>query len=135
MLEANKVLKAKAKSLSLELVKSPFKWNAIRTSLLDLLDTILSAGAIVAAHCVLALAAAVSFSLRFKQLLRESVNDSSSVQLLVANLFTVGCAGDGDAGDILHSVGSAGLSHEKLFVAAPPLDFSDFAHSSRSSRH
>jgi hypothetical protein len=108
MLEANKILKSKVKSLSLELVKSPFNWNAIRTTLLDLLSTILSADATVAAHCVLALAATVSFALRLKQQLRESVNDSASVQFLVANLFTIGCAGDGDAGDILHSIVNAG---------------------------
>jgi hypothetical protein len=108
MFEANKLLKSKVKSLSLELVKSTFNWIVIRTSLMDLLDTILSADATVAAHCVLALGASLSFILRLKQLLRESVNDSTSVQLLVANLFTIGCEGDGDAVDVLHSVCSAG---------------------------
>ena len=108
MFEANKLLKSKVKSLSLELVKSPFNWIVIRTTLMDLLDTILSADATVAAHCVLALCASLSFSLRFKQLLRESVNDCTSVQLLVANLFTIGCEGDGDSDDVLHSVCCAG---------------------------
>ena len=108
MLEANKLLKSKVNSLSLELVKSAFNWNVIRTTLMDLVDTILSADATVAAHCVLALGVSLSFSLRFKQKLRESVGDGTSVQLLVANLFTVGCEGDGDAADVLHSVCSAG---------------------------
>lgn len=118
MLEANKHLKSKIKSLSLELIESPFNWIAIRTSLTDLLDTVLSADATVAAHCVLAVAATVSFSLRLKQLLRASVYDIASVHLLVANLFTVGCAGDGDSGDILHSICSAGLPFKELMVAA-----------------
>ncbi len=108
MIKANKLLKSKVNSLSLELVKSPFNWIVIRTTLTDLCDTILSSDATDAAHCVLALGASLSFSLRFKQLLRESAGDSSSVQLLVANLFTVGCEGDGDPGDVLHSVCSVG---------------------------
>jgi hypothetical protein len=116
MLEASKLLKSKVKSLSLELVKSPFNWNAIRTTLLDVLNTILSADATAAAHCVLALAATVSFSLRLKQQLRESVNDSASVQFLVANLFTIGCAGDGDAADILHSICNAGWSMNRFVL-------------------
>ena len=128
MVEANKVLKTKVKSLSIELVKSLFDWNAIRTTLLDLLKTILSSDATVAAHCILALAATVSFLLRLKQQLRESVNDSASVQFLVANLFTIGCAGDGDPGDILHSIGSAGLEINCWFRQA--LIFSDVSLSS-----
>ena len=56
MVEANKLLKSKVKSLSLELVKSAFNWIVIRTTLMDLLDTILSADATDAAQCVLALA-------------------------------------------------------------------------------
>jgi hypothetical protein len=128
MFEANKLLKTKVKSLSLELVKSLFNWNAIRTTLLDLLQTILSSDATVAAHCILALAAIVSFSLRLKQQLRESVNDSASVQFLVANLFTIGCAGDDDPGDILHSIGSAGLEINCWFRQA--LIFSDVSLSS-----
>jgi hypothetical protein len=108
MLEANKLLNSKVKSLSLELIRTPFNWNAVRTTLLDLLNTMLGADATVAAHCVLALAAIVSFSLRLKQQLRESVRDSTSVQFLVANLFTIGCAGNGDSDDILHSIGNAG---------------------------
>ncbi len=142
MFEANKLLKSKVKSLSLELVKSPFNWVDIRTTLMDLLDTILSANATVAAHCVLALGASLSFSLRLKQLLRESVNDCNSVQLLVANLFTIGCEGDGDSADVVHSVCSAGegqaficIVGKTTFCVLFSFDCLIFAHSPCSSRH
>ncbi len=115
MLEANKTVKSQVKSLSLELVKSTFDWIAIRSSILDTLNAIVSSNANVAAHCCLALAATVSFSLRLKQLLQQNSKDSTSVQLLVANLFTIGCSGIGDSGDILHSICNAGSHFPSLF--------------------
>jgi hypothetical protein len=108
MLEANKTVKSHIKLLSLELTKSTFNWIAIRLIVMDVLNTIASSNANVAAHCCLALAAAVSFSLRLKQLRQKNSKDSSSVQLLVANLFTIGCSGVGDSGDVLHSICYAG---------------------------
>jgi hypothetical protein len=108
VIEANKAVATKVKSLSLELAKSTFNWTGIRSCLLDILNSIVAADATVAAHCCLALAASVSFSLNLKQLLRQNSKDVSSMQLLVANLFTIGCSGAGDSGDILHSICSAG---------------------------
>jgi hypothetical protein len=108
-------VKSQVKSLSLELVKSTFDWIAIRSSILDILNAIVSSNANVAAHCCLALAATVSFSLRLKQLLRQNSKDSASVQLLVANLFTIGCSGVGDSDDIFHSICNAGSHFPSLF--------------------
>ena len=103
-LEANKVLKSQVNSFSLEISNATFNWTTIRSRLLDVLNVILASNATVAAHCCLVLAATISFSLRLKQLRQQNPNNSSGVQLLVANLFTVGCSGVGDSGDILHSI-------------------------------
>jgi len=103
-LEANKVLKSQVNSFSLEISNATFNWTTIRSRLLDVLNVILASDATVAAHCCLVLAATISFSLRMKQLRQQNSNNSSGVQLLVANLFTVGCSGVGDSGDILHSI-------------------------------
>jgi hypothetical protein len=115
MFEANNTLKSCIKLLSLELTKSTFDWIVIRSIILDVLNAIVSSDANVAAHCCLALAAAVSFSLRLKQLRQKNSKDSASVQLLVANLFTIGCSGGGDSGDVLHSICYAGQHFPSFF--------------------
>jgi hypothetical protein len=103
-LEANKVLKSQIKSFLLEISNATFNWTTIRSRLLDVLNVVLASDATVAAHCCLVLAATISFSLRLKQLRQQNPNNSSGVQLLVANLFTIGCSGVGDSDDILHSI-------------------------------
>jgi hypothetical protein len=108
MLEANKLLKSQIKSLSLELSNATYNWSTISSCLLNVLKTILASGASIAAHCCLALSASISFSLKFKQLIRQNSSDISSLKLLVANLFTIGCSGNGDTDDILHSICNAG---------------------------
>lgn len=114
MLEANKVLKSQMKSISLELSNATYNWSAISSCLMNVLNTILAAGPSIAAHCCLALSASISFALKFKQLIRQNSSDISSLKLLVANLFTIGCSGNGDTDDILHSVCNAGaiVSHQ-----------------------
>ena len=108
MIQANKTLKSQVKLLSVEFSNAAFNLAAIRSRIVDVLDAILSSDATVASHCCLAIVAVISFSLRMKQLRRQNPKDTSSVQLLVANLFTVGCSGVGDSGDILHSICNAG---------------------------
>jgi hypothetical protein len=116
MLEANKVLKSQVQSLSLEIANATFNWTTIRSRFLDVLNVILASDATIAAHCCLVLAAAISFSLRFKQLRQRNPNDSTSIQLVVANLFTIGCSGAGDSGDILHSICNAGIPPPPIFL-------------------
>jgi hypothetical protein len=127
MLEANKLLKSQIKSISIELSNATYNWSSIATCLLNVLKTILAASPSIAAHCCLALSASISFSLKLKQLLRQNSSDISSLKLLVANLFTIGCSGDGDTDDILHSVCNAGAIHP-----APHLKATHATHSSHS---
>ncbi len=109
MLQANKLLKTQVKALSVEFANKTFNVATIQTRLMDVLNVILAAEATAATHCCLALVAIVSFSLRMKQIRRQNPKDNTSIQLLVANLFTVGCSGVGESDDILHSVCKAGI--------------------------
>jgi hypothetical protein len=99
----------------MEFANSTFNLAAVQSRLMDVVNAILATDASTAAHCCLALVAIVSFSLRMKQLRRQNPKDSGSIQLLVANLFTVGCSGVGDSGDILHSVCNASIFSSILF--------------------